>query len=286
MVYPSLIRYIETFVSLEISLRTLGSFRPFLGDDGLPRYSCSGGVAWFTVVDEVGAKWLMGVFLSNKARGRFSVKPTQRLIEAELMVEALDRTELLDVVLRQCEFNPTRFKLVSKSDNSDSQTFYGEGFEPFEDKTTRAWGFYNPETGVRLSALWSAVELFVEGCAVVELDGRYGLIDTSGNLILKAIYDEVSWDGSRYAYVDLGGKWGVYSRSGELISALQWDWIGEFSYGYALVQRDSKYGFIDSQGELVIEPKYDDAGSFNQYGAAQVRVGKEKFFIDHKQRRV
>ena len=59
---------------------------------------------------------------------------------------------------------------------------------------------------------------------------------------------------------------------------------GSDGYNYFAVKVKGKWGYVkvtDSKplGEMVIKPKYDEAGKFKK-GKAQVKKGKDTFFID------
>ena len=47
----------------------------------------------------------------------------------------------------------------------------------------------------------------------------------------------------------------------------------------AAVKKDGKWGYVDKDGNLVIDFQYDFASDF-RFDIAEVRVGKERFFID------
>ena len=75
-----------------------------------------------------------------------------------------------------------------------------------------------------------------------------------------------------YAKVALNGKYGVINTSGESILPLDFNQIWDFCYyapeGYALVERQGKRGFINTKGEVVIPIEFDDADGFDVYGKA------------------
>ena len=80
---------------------------------------------------------------------------------------------------------------------------------------------------------------------VVRRDDKWGLIDTTGNIIVKCIYKEL-----------LSPREGYY--------AVKYD--------------NNKYGFIDGQGKLVISYEYDEVKAFNN-GLAIVSKGENKMGI-------
>jgi len=76
---------------------------------------------------------------------------------------------------------------------------------------------------------------------------RYGFIDEDGNIVIPAIYDDVS----------------------------------KFSEGLVSVQKDGKYGYINKQGQVVAPIIYDYGNDFHN-GKAEVRQNGKSFYIDKK----
>ena len=54
------------------------------------------------------------------------------------------------------------------------------------------------------------------------------------------------------------GKWGLINQRGELVVELQFDRVESFSEGLAQVERDGKWGLINTAGEIVTQPEYDN----------------------------
>ena len=101
---------------------------------------------------------------------------------------------------------------------------------------------------------------------------RMGLIDREGEVVIEAVYDDLSWDGSRYAYVDRGGRHGCLDRTGRVVVSLEYEGMGEFDHGFAVVWREGRYGYVDECGELVgAGLAYAEAWSAEADGTAQVR---------------
>lgn len=75
-------------------------------------------------------------------------------------------------------------------------------------------------------------DLFIDGAAAFEKDGKWGFVDTSGKVVIEPQYEE--------------------ARS--------------FSNGLAAVRIKGKWGFINSDNEIIIEPDFIDAGYFSSEG--------------------
>ena len=133
--------------------------------------------------------------------------------------------------------------------------------------------------------------------AVVAIDGKYGVVDLSGAMIIPAIHDNV-FGGSGAAFTaKKDGKFGAYDRAGKQIVPFEYDSISAFSAsgiawvnkdgrrfaidltgnevaprekppgierveyfnseGWAAAKRDGKWGAVNEAGEWVLEPKFE-----------------------------
>ena len=120
---------------------------------------------------------------------------------------------------------------------------------------------------------------FSEGLVAVELNGKWGFIDKSGNEVVPLKYD---WAGSfseGLAPVELNGKCGYINKSGKLVLPLKYDWADSFSEGLARVELSGMWGYINKSGKLVIPLKYQLAGIFSE-GLANVKLYGKVGFID------
>ncbi len=103
-----------------------------------------------------------------------------------------------------------------------------------------------------------------------EEDGKYGLIDFSGNVIVKAIYEEIS--SVKYKEGEIlakkNGKYGVINNKGIELIPFEYDEIEADKYyidnGYSksgyIVKNTTKegyrYGYIDSNWKVLLETEY------------------------------
>lgn len=129
----------------------------------------------------------------------------------------------------------------------------------------------------------------------VSQDGKYGLIDTKGNIIVKAVWDNVglsplTWDeyvtGSTDGMipVKLNDKWGFIAKNtGEVAIVPRFeehDGIAPFfSEGLALVYINEEYSFINKTGDVVIMGRWDNVSPFIN-GFAAFTLGDELGIID------
>lgn len=98
-----------------------------------------------------------------------------------------------------------------------------------------------------------------------QANGKYGLIDFSGNEVLAAEYDEIiSLKGiMRTLVVNKDGKYGLFNTfSKTMIVSPTYAEIKAFGEtyndGYIVKNESGKYGIVSSDGKTVLECKYDE----------------------------
>ena len=145
-----------------------------------------------------------------------------------------------------------------------------------------------------ISEGWENAHGYSDGYAPVMKDGKWGFIDTEGNLVIPCEWDYCQSFSNGYVSVFRGELTdynypdrGVYSfidAEGNVLSE-GWEDAGIFSDGFAYVKENGKYGYIDVEGNLVIPCTWDDAYNFNdgvgvvfsggltKYGSADAEKG-------------
>lgn len=126
----------------------------------------------------------------------------------------------------------------------------------------------------------------------IRVAGRYGLVDSLGNMVVNPQFDDIyiPYYDKNYNLiaVRLGTKIGFIDRIGQFKINPQFDidtsgidvFTGtEFSEGLAIVQQNKLYGYIDTTGSIVIKPQYEDCHFFKE-GLASFQKNKKWGFID------
>lgn len=118
-----------------------------------------------------------------------------------------------------------------------------------------------------------------------EENGKIGIKDDKGTIILAATYDEVFLDFSAetdLARVKLKGKWGYADKAGKLVIPAEYQEAGEFDAAVKLakVKQNDKYGFIDNSGKAIIAIIYEDAEPHWSAGYAAVSYGGGDKMLD------
>ncbi|MBE7172203.1 MAG: WG repeat-containing protein [Williamsia sp.] len=131
--------------------------------------------------------------------------------------------------------------------------------------------------------------------ALVTLEGKQGIINKRGNIVVPAKYNSISPfspDGLALVsvYENYVSKFGYIDRTGKEVVPLVYEKAEPFSEGRARVTEkdrgeDTKWGFIDAQGRVVIPFRYTVASEFYE-GRALVKLNNRTGFIDKEGKEV
>ena len=114
-----------------------------------------------------------------------------------------------------------------------------------------------------------------------ESDGKYGLKDDKGTIILESIYDEIG----HYGYVGYGwyirkdGKLGAVNSRGEWMFPIEYEGIRlKFAKGYFL-KKNGKWGYLDEKSEFSIDFLYDEL-EYSYYGGFKAKKDGKWGYMD------
>ena len=120
--------------------------------------------------------------------------------------------------------------------------------------------------------------------AIIEKDGKYGVINSNGEYILNPIYQYIlSSDNEVIVALREGdGVYVIFDLRGNVLGEVK-GYVDRFSEGLALFSdtkgwENLKYGYIDTKGQVVIEPKFLSGTSFKG-GKAVAKVGEKEFVV-------
>jgi hypothetical protein len=165
------------------------------------------------------------------------------------------------------------------------------GIYPFQgvsaDGKTVKTGFIDADGKVLVSPQWDAADstpvlgqlVFCnEGFCGVSKDGKWGFIDSVGNLAIPTQFDLVGPFSEGLARVHLGNQVGYIDKTGRYVINPQFSGGGEFHGGIALVREDGGFGFINKTGTFVIKPQFPsvDTDGFSE-GLAGACSGTSTF---------
>ena len=98
---------------------------------------------------------------------------------------------------------------------------------------------------------------FVNGIARVELNYKFNLIDTNGNLHFQQWLDWISNFENGIAVFKLNNKWNLIDINGNLLSKQWFDNIYGFKNGFTLVELNNKWNLINANGNFLSEQWFD-----------------------------
>lgn len=144
---------------------------------------------------------------------------------------------------------------------------------------TRKWGFINTYGDLVIPAIYDEVAGFKDDRVWVKKGNSCGIIDFAGNEIIPIAYEEITPLDfpETIARVREGGLFGFVNIRGEEIVAPRFEDAGFFSEGMAYVMKNGKYGFVDKNGKLVIPLRYDDVILYDEHYA--FRSGRAKIRV-------
>ncbi|ADQ07812.1 conserved hypothetical protein [Caldicellulosiruptor hydrothermalis 108] len=155
-----------------------------------------------------------------------------------------------------------------------------EGIAPV--KINGQWTYINTRGSlVTRGVFFSSVSSFYMGRGIINKDGKYGVVDKSGKIVIKPIYSWLGFPINKLFPASISNKFGVLDINGNIVVKFEYDSIGYFFDNLALAQKGTKFGYINSQGKEIIPFEYDYATDFNN-GLAIVQKGDYSMVIDRK----
>lgn len=134
---------------------------------------------------------------------------------------------------------------------------------------------------------------------LVRLKKKQGLVDASGNVMLLEKRLDLNekyinfWNGNYCPVKGQNGKHGVIDKKGKVIIDFDYQEEVFFGDGLAAVSNRKKntfekglWGFINENGDLVIDYQFEEVYGHFKQGACQVSMGKELFKIDKTGKRL
>ncbi len=129
----------------------------------------------------------------------------------------------------------------------------------FPIKVEKKWGLINAEGDIVLSPVYDAIGEFKQyGYAVMQREGRVGLLGDGGREVVAPRYDDLKvLDSTLIAVMD-HGEWMVINLYGHLILDKGYQRVNVWEGGYLAYRKGGKWGITDAYGNQLAEPVYDD----------------------------
>ncbi len=104
-------------------------------------------------------------------------------------------------------------------------------------------------------------------------NNQYGFINADGKLVNNSIWFDNVWQPSidnQVGWIRKNGLWGLMSTSGNLLINPQFDEKTDFSNQLARVRKEQKWGLLNNEGVIVVPPTYDSVAILqNSYSRLQ-----------------
>lgn len=151
----------------------------------------------------------------------------------------------------------------------------------------KKWGYLGNDGSFIIEPNFELTEEFNEkGLGKIYLEGKIGLIDKNGAIVLEPVYDAIgdmeegvlsAVKGDRYYILDMMGN--------ELFSSKEYVFLGVSSDQYIVAAEEDKdgnvkMGYINKNGKVLIEPKYSEAWNFKNNRALVKTENDQKLIID------
>ena len=91
----------------------------------------------------------------------------------------------------------------------------------------------------------------------IKVNGKYGFIDTIGNVVIQPVYDYAQQFSEGYAMYRIGDDIGYIDTTGKIRIKGDFDGGSHFSNGLAIVHKNGNYGCIDREGNQLIDFTYE-----------------------------
>lgn len=151
----------------------------------------------------------------------------------------------------------------------------------------KKWGYLGNDGSFIIEPKFELTEEFNEkGLGKIYLEGKIGLIDKNGAIVLEPVYDAIgdmeegvfsAVKGDRYYILDIMGN--------ELFNSKEYVFLGVSSDQYIVAAEEDKdgnvkMGYINKNGKVLIEPKYSEAWNFKNNRALVKTENDQKLIID------
>lgn len=127
------------------------------------------------------------------------------------------------------------------------------------------WGLIDGDMQTVLAPKWDYLGDIACGCRPVRSGTLFGFADERGNEVITPIYAQALGFSQNLAAVkNAEGKWGYIDSEGQLVIPYMFDEANSFSNGLALVKADGLYGYIHTDGSYAVAPIYTEAYPFSE----------------------
>lgn len=145
---------------------------------------------------------------------------------------------------------PNQYKAIKQLGNK-----YEEGFIVQNEK----YGVINWDKSVALEAKYDEVkQIYGNGRFVVKQDGKWKIVDTTGNSYLEEKFDDVKSINGENVVIQKNGKYGIMTISGDTKLETKYEDI-KFTYADNYIAKlEGKYGIVNVAGQTKLDFVYNN----------------------------
>lgn len=104
---------------------------------------------------------------------------------------------------------------------------------------------------------------FYEEYTKVKINGKWGVLDLSNNIIITPQYEELFYSGNDFWEISINNKKGIIDTLGNIILPTIYDELYSINNTHILAVKDCKYGVVDFSGKIIIPFHYDELVSLD-----------------------
>lgn len=110
-----------------------------------------------------------------------------------------------------------------------------------------------------------------------------GYMQPSGQIIVPAELETArDFSSNGFAIIQQEGKWGIIDRNGRLAIRPEYDGLGDVSNGLAAFKQNGKWGYLDTNHNIIVPAQFDMADRFTDNHRALVKLDGKYGFIDRR----
>jgi len=158
--------------------------------------------------------------------------------------------------------------------NEDLISYYNEDY---------LYGFYTLSTKEDTGTVYNDFRNNDDGYLLVGTqDDTYGLLNTKGDVVVKAEADYI-YDQGQFYLIEKDDKYATFNKATRRMSSYKYDHFYDFQTigktKAAIISVNNKYGILKEDGSYLVAPYYDDIDSFSD-GYAVVTKNDLSGFVD------
>ena len=150
-------------------------------------------------------------------------------------------------------------------------------FYPFSDDSGRC-GYADSSGKWLIMPQYEAGGFFHDGLAVIEQNGKMGIINKKNEMVTDFVFDDIEADTDLFM-VSSGDMYGVIDRNGDFLFDTVYNDISILDNGYISVQKDSLYAFYNTSGNRMTMALYDMVLNF-EGGLCPVSINNKIGAVD------